>query len=385
MKSRKVNEFYYINKIFFFYGFESNIMGKLFKTFLSIVTILSFILHIIGWTFVIIFESVTLRDISWIIRLIITLFSFIIYRRKHKKLFETIKKLSFKSYDKNIKKLSFISTILWLILTLLLLTNSMLWVLKNVESDIKSGEKSLTYRQLLKIIFSFIIGISNSLFGFGLNLMQILVYLQTNYIIYCIKRKHYNNLINFNFRNSFTDLKIIRINEIEIQSIEEKLNDLIGFAPIVLLSFIFIILCITITQIATTEQSIEISSLTSIDVIIIFFVLIIVITIVGQLNTKYDINTITIIVNKCFTTKQPLDQNFKLEMIQYLIESSNRCNNRPKSCGLYFINSNLILAFVNSVITFSVMCVQLRAQPNCSQQSILDINNLLNISRKIVP
>jgi hypothetical protein len=112
------------------------------------------------------------------------------------------------------------------------------------------------------------------------------------------------------------------------------LNDLIGFAPIVLLSFIFIILCITITQIATTEQSIEISSLTSIGVIIIFFVLIIVITIVGQLNTKYDINTIILIVNKYFKTKRPLDQNFKLEMIQYLIESSNRYNNRPKSCGL---------------------------------------------------
>jgi len=194
--------------------------------------------------------------------------------------------------------------------------------------------------------------------------MQILVYLQTYYINYCVKRKHYNNLFNDKFLYGLAELRSMRLNELELQSIDNSLNDSIGFVPVIWLSYLFITLCITITHIATTKQSIEMSSIISIDVFLIFFTLIIVIAIVGQLNTKYDINTITLIFNKRFSSELSINENLKLEMIQYLIEASNRCYNRPKSFGLFNVNSTLILSFISSVITFSVMCAQLISQIN---------------------
>ncbi len=93
----------------------------------------------------------------------------------------------------------------------------------------------------------------------------------------------------------------------------------------------------------------------------LFYLIVITVVItVGRLNSEYDINAITAIVHKSFSFKDSNDQKLNLEVVQFLQLVTNGCNNKPKSLGLFEINSNLILTFVNTVITFSVMCIQLK-------------------------
>jgi len=157
-------------------------------------------------------------------------------------------------------------------------------------------------------------------------------------------------------------LQRIRSDEFELRSIEEKINESIGFVPIVWLTVVFIRICINITEMATNTYNLIELSPGSIDLYIYIVHLSIVIIIVGRLNNIYDINTITNILNKSFSIKVSNDLNLKLEMIQYLIESKNYCDNKSKPFGLFDMNSNLILGFVNAIVTFSVMFVQLKLE-----------------------
>jgi len=176
-----------------------------------------------------------------------------------------------------------------------------------------------------------------------------------------MRRKHYNNLQSNSFGQNLEALRRLRTDEIEMQNIVEGLNNLIGFIPVIWLAEMFIRTCIIITVMAIRPKNIESSALQSIDIYIIYLLLVTTIIIVGRFDAEYDINRITQIVNKCFATTKSIDQNFNTEMIGYLQEASNRWFNRPKACGIFQINSNLVLAFINSVITFSVMFVQLKA------------------------
>jgi hypothetical protein len=112
---------------------------------------------------------------------------------------------------------------------------------------------------------------------------------------------------------------------------------------------------------AIRPKNIESSAFQSVDIYMTYSLLVTTIIIVGRFDAEYDINRITQIVNKCFATTKSIDQNFNIEMIGYIQEASNRWSNRPKACGIFQINSNLVLAFVNSVTTFSVMFIQLKA------------------------
>jgi hypothetical protein len=258
--------------------------------------------------------------------------------------------------------LSSILSILWLICTLLI------WglFLTNVKEDIKFDfsikwkEKNSFTRYIISIIYWSFDELLNAIFVFGLDLMQIFIYLQTYYIFYCMKRTHYKKLSEKNSENCLKKLQYFGKREIEIQLIEHKLNELIGFVPIVWLTEMFIRSCINITQVSQNWENFLKSSIYSIDFIIFYLIVITVVIIVGRLNSEYDINAITAIVHKSFSFKYPNDQNLNLEIIQFLQLVTNGCNNKPKSLGLFEINSNLILTFVNTVITFSVMCIQLK-------------------------
>jgi hypothetical protein len=176
-----------------------------------------------------------------------------------------------------------------------------------------------------------------------------------------MRRKHYNDLQSNSFGRNLEALRRLRTDEIEMQCIVEEVNNSIGFIPIIWLAEMFVRTCIIITVIATRSTSTEDFAFQSIDIYIIYSLLVTTIIIVGRFDAEYDINRITQIVNKCFATTKSIDQNLNAEMIRYLQEASNRWSNRPKACGLFQINSNLVLAFINSVITFSVMFVQLKA------------------------
>jgi hypothetical protein len=231
---------------------------------------------------------------------------------------------------------------------------------EDVNNDVIFNGKESIFRYWLTVILYLIDDIVDTIFIFGSALLEIMVYLQTYYIFYCIQRKHYNSLKTNIIAEKYFKLQSLRYHEIELQSIEVMINELIGFVPIFSLTDIFINSCIIITYVSTTSQSIWRSLYFSTDLVISYILVFVIIIIVSHLNSAYDINKINRIVNRSFLHIDSKDQRFQLEMILYSQELSNRYNNKPKSCGLFRINLRLILGFINAVITFSVMCVQLK-------------------------
>ncbi len=353
-----MNLFYYLNKILLFYGLESDNKRRCIETSMTIISILMLTLNIITANFF--YESSdSIFGYSWRIKSLISLISFLILRIKHKSLYKLIINLSETLEEKCIKKLSMFLGLIWLI-CILVIVYCFFHIFMNDPSIYYSKYFKNTPKHVL-----FIIGIisetSASIYVFGLCLTEILIYIHTNYIIYCMRRKHYNDLQSNSFGRNLEALRRLRTDEIEMQCIVEEVNNSIGFIPIIWLAEMFVRTCIIITVIATRSTSTEDFAFQSIDIYIIYSLLVTTIIIVGRFDAEYDINRITQIVNKCFATTKSIDQNLNAEMIRYLQEASNRWSNRPKACGLFQINSNLVLAFINSVITFSVMFVQLKA------------------------
>jgi len=359
----KINQFYYINKLFLIYGFQSNINRNLMRKFFSILIVLTFLMDFINSILYFIKQSLNLLFVSWIMKFTFSIVSYVTYRHKHKTLFETIEKLSNKvKNNKSIRHLSLLLSIFWLICNFIIYGINTLWVSDQIENIFVTFQipNSSTNRVLI-IIYNILFTFCDIFYVFGSSLLQILCYLQTNYIMYCLKREHFENLSIYNCYDCVEKLRRIREYEIRIQAIDHKINDLIGFIPIVWFFYMFVILCIVITQIATTEQSLISSSMNSIDVILFLLTLIIIIGTIGQLNQKFDINKITEVINETLRHEDKNDLNLKLEINLYLQEVSNRCNNKPKPCGLFVLIPSLILSFISSVITFSVMCIQLKS------------------------
>ncbi len=359
------NLFYYMNLIFLFYGLESNIKRKSTKIFMSIITI-SFLLYNFILSNLVYFHNVSdLFTISWLIQVYIFVFSYFIYRYKHRELFKLMNQLSNRIEDKDVKYLSLFLLTVWVICITAFFVFYMFWVKEDAKNDLILNGKESIVRYWLTVIMYTIGESSDALFVFGGAIFEILVYMQTNYIFYCIQRKHYNTLESNKFIciESQSRLGSLRYYEIDLQSIEGTINESIGFIPTIWLTEMFITTCIIITYIATTPQNVWMSLYYSTDLIVSYFVVFIIIVIVGLLSSSYDINKITRIVERIFMPvfQDSKDYSFKLEMIQYLQEVSNRCNNKPKSCGLFRVNSKLILVYLNAVTTFSVMCVQLKS------------------------
>jgi len=211
----------------------------------------------------------------------------------------------------------------------------------------------------LKTLFYVLTEISGTFYAMGSALLQIAIYLQTYYVFYCMRKRHYNSLLSNSQENYFSKLRGFRADEIQMEEIYRKLNDLIGFIPFIWLLELLIRTCINIVGITKNPTDFLLMIPYLSDILILQLTLITVIVIVGHLNDKFNINTISSIVNKSFPPKGTINRDFELEMIRYLHELSNRFADEPKSCGLFVINSKLILSFVNAVITFSVMCFQM--------------------------
>jgi hypothetical protein len=233
---------------------------------------------------------------------------------------------------------------------------------EDIKNDVLFNGKENIVRHWLTVILYLIDDFVDTIFVFGSAIFQILVYLQTYYIFYCVQRKHYNSFKTIIISEKFSKLQSLRYHEIQLQSIDVIINELIGFIPIFWLIDLFINSCITITFMATTSQTIWQSLNCSIDFIFSYIIVLIIIIAVGHLNSANDINKINRIINGSYLPINSNDRRIQIEMILYSQELSNRYNNKPKSCGLFRINLKLILGFINAVITFSVMCVQLKTE-----------------------
>jgi hypothetical protein len=353
-----MNLFYYLNKILLFYGLESDNKRRCIQTSMTIISISMLTLNLILVNFL--YESSDgMLEYSWKIKSIVSLISFLIFRIKHKSLYKLIINLSETLEEKCIKKLSIFLVLIWLICTFTLMSSFIYLAINAPTNYVPKNFKNIP--KYVLIIVGIISEISASVYVFGSCLTQILIYIHTNYIICCMRRKHYRNLQLNSFGQNLKALRRLRTDEIEMQYIVEELNNLIGFIPIIWLAEMFIRTCIIITVMAIRPKEIESSAFQSVDIYMTYSLLVTTIIIVGRFDAEYDINRITQIVNKCFATTKSIDQNFNIEMIGYIQEASNRWSNRPKACGIFQINSNLVLAFVNSVTTFSVMFIQLKA------------------------
>lgn len=152
--------------------------------------------------------------------------------------------------------------------------------------------------------------------------------------------------------------------EIQIQELEQKFNELLGFIPVLWMAELFVRLVIGITTIALSPISPDDIILYFFDTIIFHSILLTVIIFVGYLDNRFDSSSVIAIVNKAFTQKPSNDLSFELEMIKYMSEMSCRSQNPSKSLGLFTINGQFILVSANAVITFSVMFIQLIQQNN---------------------
>ena len=198
-------------------------------------------------------------------------------------------------------------------------------------------------------------------YGFGIGIMKILVYFQTNYIVYRIRINHYKSLSERKCHNRDHHLiRRLRIDEIRIRELQQNFNDLIGFIPCLWIMELFIRICTGIVTIVMTQSvGADETVLYFFDTIIFHSILILVIIFVGYFDNKFDCNTVIAIVNRAFAPKPSHDLTFDLEMIKYLSELSSRAQNPIRSMGLFTVNGHLILMSANAVITFSVMFIQL--------------------------
>jgi len=352
----KINPFFHINKIFIIFGLESSIDNEFVRTFFSIIAVISIAINLIFYIILTIMKSYDILYFSWVKKLVNVIISHKLYRDKHKQLLEQLSK-EIESKD---KRLSLVLSIVWLICVLIMLLLCIQYVKDEISDDVLFGnnnENRLLFT--LKTLFYVLTEISGTFYAMGSALLQIAIYLQTYYIFYCMRKRHYNSLLSNSHENDFSKLRRFRADEIQMEEIYRKLNDLIGFIPFIWLLELLIRTCINIIGITKNPSDFVLKIPYLSDIIIIQLTLITVIVIVGHLNDKFNINTISSIVNKSFPPKETTDRDFELEMIRYLHELSNRLADEPKSCGLFVINSKLILSFVNAVITFSVMCFQM--------------------------
>ncbi len=359
MTNSKANSLYYMNIILFIFGLHSSIDKEIPRKLFFFISILSLVFNLIVWIFIFINNTNDLIFFSWIVKLLIVLISHTIYRYKHKNLLKILTK---EMENKNIKRLSLALSIVWFIFILIMLLMCIQYIKDDITRDILFRNKfENQFVFALKIIFYTLLETSGIFYAMGLAFLQIFIYLQSYYLFYCMRGRHYNNLLFNRTVNIFLKLRRFRLDEIQIQEFHHNLNDLIGFIPFIWLLDMFFRTCINIIGIARNSSGFEIIVLYSFDVLILHLTLITVIIIVGQLNNQFNINRITSFVNKSFPPEDTIDRNFELEMIRYLQELSNRFVDEPKSCGLFVINSKLILSFLNAVITFSVMCFQLHS------------------------
>ncbi len=298
-------------------------------------------------------KSYDILIFSWVLKLVIVMISHKLYRDKHKQLLEQFSK---EIENKDIKRFSLVLSIVWLICVLIKLLMCIQYVKDEISDDVLFGnnnENRLLF--ILKALFYVLTEISGTFYVMGSALLQITIYLQTYYIFYCMRKRHYNSFLSNSHENYFLKLRHFRVNEIQMEEIYRKLNDFIGFIPFIWLLELLIRTCINIIGITKNPTDFVLVIPYLSDILILQLTLITVIVIVGHLNDKFNINTISSIV----PPKNTIDRDFELEMIRYLHELSNRFADEPKSCGLFVINSKLILSFVNAVITLSVMCFQM--------------------------
>jgi hypothetical protein len=101
----------------------------------------------------------------------------------------------------------------------------------------------------------------------------------------------------------------------------------------------------------------------SFDIIILDVVLFGSVIYVGTISNEFDMNTVTRMVNQRSRHMKEISElyvtRFHEEKVEYLLETSFRLANKPKSFGLFSMNANLLLSFLNTVIPFTVMLVQL--------------------------
>jgi len=201
----------------------------------------------------------------------------------------------------------------------------------------------------------------------GCALAMISLYLLSYHHLALLRRQLYSRLINssesFVKPFSLQDLKKLRQDEEELNSIEVTINDCIGWMPTVWLAETFFRICATLSVIVVDRMNIRTAFFLSMDIIILDAFLFSSMIYVGIISNEFDMNTVNRLVNQRSRHMEEIsvihDMRFHEEKVEYLLDVSFSIINKPKSFGLFSMNANLLLSFCNTIIPFTVMIVQL--------------------------
>jgi hypothetical protein len=221
--------------------------------------------------------------------------------------------------------------------------------------------------QAMSLTLNGIMGMSGAISVVGCALAMILLYVLSYHRLALMRRHLYSRLIcssnSFMKPVSLMDLKKLRKDEEELSSIEELINESIGWMPTVWLAETFLRVCVMLSVIVLDRMDLKTGFIYSIDIMILNVILFGSVIYVGIISNEFNMNTIIRLINRGSIHLREIlettDKRFDQEKINYMLEASFRFNNKPKSFGLFTINANLLLSFLNTVIPFTVMIVQL--------------------------
>ena len=131
-----MNIFEHMNKVFFFYGLQSETKANLIQRFLLIVTMVIMVMDTIFWITIFWFDLRSIFHTSWAIKMVIRIISFLTYVSRHSKLIECTKLINAEYRDKFVSKVSILLVIVWLTSFVCMVPSLIKWTKDEVINDI---------------------------------------------------------------------------------------------------------------------------------------------------------------------------------------------------------------------------------------------------------
>lgn len=274
---------------------------------------------------------------------------------------------------KYLRKLTFLMVIIWILASLFSIITYHLCIL-NSDERILIIYNFYSYDQTAKIANFWVIFITRylMLFFFAIirNSWQLASCFLFYYLLQCLQfydEKLINNLINDSSKLSY----VCKVkNRVHIDKLKNELESKLNLFPLLWFTFNFIsMISIMIVLFKSSfEKSLPTESVyTFINITITFIVLYKIDSIKNFINTKYD-KLICITLNEN-------NNNFDTFKYSYLYILRNNRNIYFTACNIFQLNKGVILPFVGSLVSFSVLFVQLSQ----IKSSPVNVNNTITM------
>lgn len=130
------NIFEHMNKVFYFYGLESDSRSSLVQRCLLVATVVNMVFDMIFWvTIYMLDQRAMFQHTSWAIKMVIRIISFVIYICRHRQLLECTKTINSQYKDKGVAKVSLLLVIIWLVSFVCMVPSVVKWTKDEAVND----------------------------------------------------------------------------------------------------------------------------------------------------------------------------------------------------------------------------------------------------------